>query len=78
MPPEVATHLREIRDFDRVGAQFISHDRTDLHSPHVAALKARDVPVLCWTIRSAEAEAQARKIADNVTFEGYLPPLDAV
>lgn len=78
MPPEVATHLREIRDFDRVGAQFISHDRTDLHSPHVAALKARDVPVLCWTIRSAEAEAEARRIADNVTFEGYLPPLDAV
>jgi hypothetical protein len=27
--------------------------------------------VLCWTIRSAEAEAEARKIADCVTFEGY-------
>ena len=28
--------------------------------------------VLCWTIRSPEAEAKAREIADNVTFEGYL------
>jgi hypothetical protein len=29
------------------------------------------VPVLCWTIKSPEAEAEARKVADNITFEGY-------
>jgi hypothetical protein len=29
------------------------------------------VPVFCWTIRSAAMETQARKIADNITFEGY-------
>ncbi len=65
-------HLRDIADFDRLGAAFISHDCNDLDRASVLGLKARGVPILCWTIKSAEAEAQARKIADNVTFEGYL------
>ena len=55
----------------RVGASFISHDGRDLAAPRVAALKARGVPVLCWTIRSPGAETQARRIADSITFEGY-------
>ncbi len=65
--------LRSIPDYDRVGASFISHDVGDLASGHVARLKARGVPVLCWTVRSARMEARARRIADNVTFEGYVP-----
>ncbi|SMY08403.1 glycerophosphodiester phosphodiesterase family protein [Flavimaricola marinus] len=71
LPRAVCNHLRAIPDFGRVGASFISHEAADLASPHVAALKAKGVPILCWTIRSPEAEAEARKIADNVTFEGY-------
>ncbi len=64
-------HLREIPDFDRCGAGFISHERHDLTRPRVQELRRAGVPVLCWTIRSAKIEAQARKYADNVTFEGY-------
>ncbi len=67
--------LAAIEAFDRVGASFISHDHRDLDRSRVAELKARGVPVLTWTIRSPEEEAQARRIADNVTFEHYLPPL---
>jgi len=63
--------LRGIPDFERVGASFISHAAADLGHPRVAELKARGVPVLCWTIRSEQAEAEARRIADNITFEGY-------
>lgn len=63
--------LREIPDFDAVGASFISHEANDLDRPRVASLKASGVPILCWTIRSPQAEAEARKIAVNVTFEGY-------
>lgn len=55
------------------GAAFVSHDRRDLGSPLVANLKAQRLPVLTWTVRSPEQEAEARKVADNVTFEGYLP-----
>ncbi|HVL21332.1 MAG TPA: phosphodiesterase, partial [Amaricoccus sp.] len=28
-----------------------------------------------WTVRSPEQEAEARRVADNVTFEGYLAAL---
>lgn len=68
-------HLNALADFDRSGAVFVSHDCRDLANPALAALKARGVPVLSWTVRSPEAEAQARRVADNVTFEGYLPAL---
>ena len=38
----------------------------------VAALKAKGAAILSWTIKSAKDEAKARRVADNVTFEGYL------
>ncbi len=69
--------LREIPDYDEVGACFISHEAADLGRARVAALKARGAAVLCWTIRSAEAEAEARRIAANVTFEGYRAAIPA-
>ncbi|MFY2824411.1 glycerophosphodiester phosphodiesterase family protein [Ruegeria sp. MALMAid1280] len=72
LPQTVCDHLRDIPDFDRVGASFISHEVADLSRPRVAELKARGVPILCWTVQSPEQEALAREIADNVTFEGYL------
>lgn len=76
-PKERLSALSQIVDFDRVGASFISHDQKHLSSAVVAALKERDVPVLCWTVRSPEQEAEARKFADNVTFEGYVPEIGA-
>lgn len=73
MPMAMAAHLREILDFDRVGASFISHDARDLSSRRVAELKAQAVPILCWTVRSKAEEAKAREVAENITFENYLP-----
>ena len=67
--------LADIPDYARVGASFISHDAGDLDAPRVADLKGKGANILCWTIRSPEAEAHARRIAENVTFEGYLPPV---
>lgn len=71
LSPEICDRLRGIPDYDRVGASFISHEGRDLSRPRVAELKAAGAAILCWTIRSPEAEAAARQIADNVTFEGY-------
>ncbi|MCF2871754.1 phosphodiesterase [Octadecabacter sp. G9-8] len=71
VPKAVRYAQARIPDFDRVGACFISHQQDDLASPHVIALQDRGVPILCWTVRSPEIEARARKIADNITFEGY-------
>lgn len=69
--PEVCDRLRDIPDYDRTGSCFISHEAADLSRPRVAELKAKGAAVLCWTIRSPEEEATARRIAQNVTFEGY-------
>ncbi|WP_299685457.1 glycerophosphodiester phosphodiesterase family protein [uncultured Tateyamaria sp.] len=68
----VCNRLRDIPDYDRVGACFISHEATDLDRPRVADLKQKGARILCWTIKSPEAEAQARLMAENVTFEGYM------
>lgn len=69
--------LREIPDYARVGAGFISHEVDDLDRPRVAELKRSGAVICCWTVRSAAQEAQARRVADNITFEGYRAQLGA-
>ncbi|PIB22889.1 phosphodiesterase [Amylibacter kogurei] len=64
--------LAKIPDYERVGASFISHNVNDLQSDAVAKIKAKGGAVFCWTVRSKEQEQDARKIAQNVTFEKYL------
>lgn len=71
LPGAVCSRLREIPDYDSCGASFISHEAADLARPRVADLKGDGAHILCWTIKSAEQEEQARQVADNVTFEGY-------
>ncbi len=72
---EIANYLRRIADYDRAGASFISHSIADLDNPRVAELKGQGADILCWTVRSPEQEARARAIADNITFEAYLPKM---
>jgi glycerophosphoryl diester phosphodiesterase len=71
VPPDVCDRLRAIPDYDATGSSFISHEGRDLGRERVAELKAQGATILCWTIRSLADEALARKVADNVTFEGY-------
>ncbi len=71
LPPDTCDRLRGIPDFDATHSSFISHEAKDLTRPRVADLRAHGAAILCWTIRSPEAEAHARRIADNITFEGY-------
>lgn len=75
LPGETCDHLRGIPDFASSGASFISHEASDLARPLVQRMRDSGVPVLCWTVTSLRQDAAARAFADNVTFEGYLPPL---
>lgn len=77
VPADVCDRLRDIPDYDRVGASFISHQGDDLNRPRVLELKAKGAAILCWTIKSAQDEALVRRIADNVTFEGYAAVIPA-
>ncbi|NPD16587.1 phosphodiesterase [Xinfangfangia sp. D13-10-4-6] len=77
LDPAICDRLREIPDYGPSLSSFISHEAGDLSRPRVAELKAQGADILCWTIRSPGEEAQARQIADNITFEGYLAPSGA-
>ena len=71
VPVDRRAELATLPGFEKIGADFLSHDHTNLDAPRVEQLKAQGVPILCWTIRTPEQEREARKIADNITFEGY-------
>lgn len=73
IPDATRRRLRDIPDFASTGACFVSHHARNLHADAVTRIKQGGHPVLCWTIRSPEEEAGARRVADNITFEGYLP-----
>ncbi|MEM9966814.1 MAG: glycerophosphodiester phosphodiesterase family protein [Pseudomonadota bacterium] len=75
LPAAICDRLRQIPDYARIGASFISHEVTDLTSRRVRELKAQGALVFCWTVRSVAEEAMARQIADNITFEGYAAAL---
>jgi glycerophosphoryl diester phosphodiesterase len=77
LPPATCDRLRDIPDYDRVQASFISHEHGDLARPRVAELAAQGAAILCWTIKSPAAEAAARRIAQNITFEQYPAPIPA-
>ena len=68
-------NLRSIEDYDAIQASFISHDFEDLASHCLDGIKASGDPILCWTVKTREDEKTARKTADNITFENYLPDL---
>ncbi len=74
--PTVPAATRErhakIPDYDTADCCFISHNVNDLGAARVAELKQAGASILCWTVRSAQVEQDARRIVDNVTFEGYL------
>ncbi|MBC2834457.1 glycerophosphodiester phosphodiesterase family protein [Paragemmobacter straminiformis] len=77
LPPDTCDRLRLIPDYDRVEAGFISHEVADLARPLVAGLKAKGAAILCWTVRSPQVEAEARRVAQNITFEGYMAAMPA-
>lgn len=77
LAPDICDRLRDIPDYDRVGASFISHQGDDLGRPRVRELKSQGAAILCWTIRTPQQEAMARQLADNVTFEGYAAVIPA-
>lgn len=77
LDPDLRADLAAIGQYEAVGASFISHHHVDLANPRVAELKAKGAGLICWTIRSLADEENARKLADNVTFEHYPAPFQA-
>lgn len=72
---ENAHALTSIASYDRIGACFVSHRAADLGHSRIAALRDAGAAILCWTIRDPAQEAIARRVAHNITFEGYAPTI---
>ncbi|EPX77417.1 glycerophosphodiester phosphodiesterase family protein [Litoreibacter arenae] len=73
LPANVRDRLRDIPDYERSGSSFISHEAEDLNRPRVAELKSQGATILCWTIKSQAQANKALEVADNITFEGFIP-----
>lgn len=73
LAPERCAALARIEGLEETGCALISHAHAELDMPRVAEVKAAGLPVATWTIRSEREARAALAIADQITFEGYLP-----
>lgn len=63
--------LRHFTHLERTRPDFISYHWQGLPFPPVTQFREHGGPVICWTVRSPEAAAAARRYADQITFEGF-------
>jgi glycerophosphoryl diester phosphodiesterase len=73
LPQAHLAALARLEAFDAVGAAFASYRWRDLPTPQTARLRAAGLPVISWTLRSADDARVALRHCDAVTFEGFIP-----
>jgi len=58
------------------GISFVSYSVKDLPNPFVAFVRERlAMPVITWTVRDLAAVKATFDHADQMTFEGFIPPV---
>lgn len=70
MPKIYKFFVKRLALYKKIQPDFISYDFRYLPNKYVQDKK---VPIVAWTITSAELEKEAMKNADNVVFERYIP-----
>lgn len=63
--------LRTFSHVSRTRPDFVSFYFEELPWAPITALRSEGVPVITWTIRSAEQAARALRCSDQITFEGF-------
>lgn len=74
LPVELKREMANLLHWNETEPDFLSWRQADL--PSAAPFLARrlgGVPVMTWTIRSAEAATRVRPHADQIVFEGFRP-----
>jgi glycerophosphoryl diester phosphodiesterase len=61
---------RDAAALEKAQADFLAIDVRDLHRPEAAAWRARNRPLLTWTVRSPETRATGLAHADALIAEG--------
>jgi glycerophosphoryl diester phosphodiesterase len=62
-----------LRDLVRAGPQFIAYSVKDLPAPAPLCARYLGLPLLAWTVRTAEERWRAERFADQMIFEGFRP-----
>lgn len=58
------------------GISFVSYSVRDLPNPFVTFVREKlSMPVITWTVRDPEAVKATFDHADQMTFEGFVPPV---
>ncbi|MDY8109724.1 glycerophosphodiester phosphodiesterase family protein [Fulvimarina sp. 2208YS6-2-32] len=65
--------LAEHRRLAAASLDFVSYDHRHLPNALTRSLRQDGIPVLSWTIRSAEEAHRALAYCDQITFEGFTP-----
>ena len=65
--------LRHVTHVDRSRPHFLSYHADGLPFGPPRAFRQAGLPVICWTVRDAATASRARRYADQITFEGFLP-----
>ena len=74
LPGALRRDLAALTHFAQTRPDFLSYRVGDL--PHAAPALFRaglGLPVMTWTVRSPEQREAARRWADQMVFEGFLP-----
>ncbi|SON56016.1 Glycerophosphoryl diester phosphodiesterase [Hartmannibacter diazotrophicus] len=68
-------YLRNLLHAPKTRPHFVNYWVKALPTPAPALLRRLGVPILTWTIRTAEDVARASRHADQIVFEGFDPDL---
>lgn len=72
LPEAERLRLRELAHLGQTQPDFISYYWRELPFPTVTRFREAGHPVICWTIRSEAEALTARRVSDQITFEGFL------
>ncbi len=73
MSADAVRSLRALEHVRIARPHFLALGLDMLPSPEAAALRAGGMPVVGWTLRSAEDWARVSSECDNLIFEGFAP-----
>lgn len=65
--------LRHMLHWPRTRPDFVSYSVRSLPAPAPWLMRRCGIPVITWTVRSAQDREIARRYADQIVFEGFDP-----
>ncbi len=73
LPLRTRLVLTNLLHWPRTRFEFIAYRAADLGNARLRVARVMGLPVLAWTVRSAEDQARAVNYADQMIFEGFRP-----